>query len=673
MSDQDQLPPPTYSQQETDDADSVGETQSDSPPQPQILIVPTVVNFQKGFLGADGERAAIEGELQLKGAKPEDWNKVTVSLRTVESAYSREIELYGSEVVLFTQAPDMPATALPSSMLFAIPLMQDTPQSIHTPISFLTHTLTATLHPTDPTAPPLTKSLAVHTRRYTSHTHTLPVSPARRKLTVPTQVEVEVPRTTFRSGESIPVYVQIPPPRRELVMDESLRLRNIKTELVRVIRVRQDDDDDDEGEGGRVSLDSRVVEGTSTSLLSPSEKPRLSTSLKTPVSPHFLGPSYTAVLARSGAACRFHSSKTVQQRFILHQVSPLSSPSHPSLNLPGFNLDSLDSDVEASSISQVTLFHSVSFQLNVHVALVDVSARSERVLSVSFPITMLPPPAPLPEVEPGIYEEYSKKHDRPPAQTNRYDGDSEHSAPHYTPGEAGPSVLPHVAPPPFDEPEAPPPFFSSAAEASTSARLPTFLESETEIIIPDDPEQHIQLEHTHPMVMVIEGEGILFGFPASEQFDGHSQDIQRSSTPPPTLEMASRDPNVTQLADITEPERAMEAIELVLSQANAEQELPPPPPPALDDPSDPPPSIDSDFRSPDSSRQSPPPPPPAPGTSSPPLHPIYTGEQNHLRSSPSRPAGQAQPVDGNAPPPYLVRDNHTVDQEQVNRPPPYVD
>ncbi|KAL0072114.1 hypothetical protein AAF712_001037 [Marasmius tenuissimus] len=76
MTDQDLLPPPTYSSQEADDGDSVDESQSDSPPQPQILIVPTVVNFQKGYLGADGERAAIEGELQLKGAKPEDWNKV---------------------------------------------------------------------------------------------------------------------------------------------------------------------------------------------------------------------------------------------------------------------------------------------------------------------------------------------------------------------------------------------------------------------------------------------------------------------------------------------------------------------------------------------------------------------------------------------------------------------
>lgn len=61
----DQIPPPSYSQQElTHD--------------PQIVLLPTVdaVNFQKGYLGADGERAAIEGEIQIKGIEPNRWNRV---------------------------------------------------------------------------------------------------------------------------------------------------------------------------------------------------------------------------------------------------------------------------------------------------------------------------------------------------------------------------------------------------------------------------------------------------------------------------------------------------------------------------------------------------------------------------------------------------------------------
>lgn len=68
------IPPPTYDVSApldvTDSADGHSE--------PQLLIVPTVdtVNFQKGYLGAEDERAAIEGELQIKGAISEVWNKV---------------------------------------------------------------------------------------------------------------------------------------------------------------------------------------------------------------------------------------------------------------------------------------------------------------------------------------------------------------------------------------------------------------------------------------------------------------------------------------------------------------------------------------------------------------------------------------------------------------------
>lgn len=49
---------------------------------PQILILPATdaINFQKGFAGAEGERAAIEGELQIKGATSGLFNKVFVSL-----------------------------------------------------------------------------------------------------------------------------------------------------------------------------------------------------------------------------------------------------------------------------------------------------------------------------------------------------------------------------------------------------------------------------------------------------------------------------------------------------------------------------------------------------------------------------------------------------------------
>ena len=111
-------PPPSYSPDPADD-----ETRSDDTNavvEPQIIIIPTGngVNFQAGYLGADGEHAAIEGELQLKCASDFPWERMcvipsrcpasrlltsmcsTMSLRSVEEAYDTEIELGSTQVVL---------------------------------------------------------------------------------------------------------------------------------------------------------------------------------------------------------------------------------------------------------------------------------------------------------------------------------------------------------------------------------------------------------------------------------------------------------------------------------------------------------------------------------------------------------------------------------------------
>jgi hypothetical protein len=47
---------------------------------PQILIIPSsdAINFQKGYLGADEERAAVEGEIQVKGTESGRWTRVQV-------------------------------------------------------------------------------------------------------------------------------------------------------------------------------------------------------------------------------------------------------------------------------------------------------------------------------------------------------------------------------------------------------------------------------------------------------------------------------------------------------------------------------------------------------------------------------------------------------------------
>ncbi|SJL06020.1 uncharacterized protein ARMOST_09356 [Armillaria ostoyae] len=635
------LPPPIYSQQDPT------EVHLDVSREPQILITPTVdaLNFQKGFLGAEEERAAIEGELQIKGAEPGRWHRITMSLRTVEKAYSQEIELGMSETVLFS-SPVETVAALPSSVLFSLPLMPDTPQAVITPHSSLSHTLTATLHPTNASTPPVTKSMAVHTRRYSSHADSLPISPETHALDEPTRFEVQVPRTTFKAGEQVPVYVTIPPPAKEIVVDQGLRLRNVKVEFVRIVQVKRDDHDGESVglEGPPSSDDDEPSVGPSSTT---TQEKRAST-YKWPVSPFVVGSSFKTVLARSGASCRFHASRPVQLRFVLHQTSPSGSPADNQLSLPASDYVHLDSDAECPSITQSTLLHSISFKLNVYVSFVDTSSHTERIYTISIPISVLPPPAPLPEVAESIDVAYQKKHDRPPVKTNRVE-DTDSSVPHYSEGEAGPSAL--GAPPPFEERDAPPPFFPCASEASTSTRLPTFLESETEIIIPSHDEC---MALPVPLSTVLVGEGFAFGFLPTDQFDGH--DMQRSSTPPPTLEMASRDTDVTQLAEIPTTSQSIEALGLVFDQQQeSEQEPPPPPPPAMDDPSDPPPSIDSDFRIPHHQRS----------------NPSSISEPPRLHSPPPTPS-QDQVAHGHAPPPYRVPANHR-DQEHVARPPPYVD
>lgn len=639
----DSNPPPSYSQQDP----GIGSGHSTGAyADPQIILVPTVdaVNFQKGYLGAEGERAAIEGEIQVKGIDPLRWSRVTVALRTYEKAYQQEVELGSTELELYSRGharhPSRSSSSMPlfpSTFPFSIPLTPDTPQSIQTPHSVLGHSLTATLHPSDSSHTAISKTLVVHTRRYTSPSSTLPISPETYVLQNPTRVEVQVPRTNFTSGEDIPLYITIPPPTREMVVDRGLRIRNIRAELTRAIKVKRDIESSESSESeSDFEVPMEHDEPSTSSSTSPAVN-EPSTSSKPPLSPMFAGPSSRVVVARSGASCRFHTSRPIQLRFILHQTTGAVTPTESRSSLLPTEVGRLDTDAESALITQSTLLHNVTFQIKIYISFVDSTTQSERISTIVIPIIISPPPAPLPQVSRAIDEQYSKKHDRPPMRTNRYDEDA--SVPHYADNEAGPSMS--TAPPPFDDREAPPPFFATEAEASTSSRLPTFLESEAEVILPE-PSGESGLAHAAP---TIAGEGTLFGFPVSQQFDGHAEDIQRSSTPPPSLEMASHDTDLTSLADLHDSGHAtIEAIGLVLEPSGGEtldRELhdlhePPPPPPPMDDPSDPPPSIDSAYRTPETMGQRP---------STPPL------------------------------PPYLVPEHHQNEEQEHAHggPPPYAD
>ncbi|KAI0348645.1 hypothetical protein BDW22DRAFT_112109 [Trametopsis cervina] len=640
-------PPPTYSQNAaapTEDCSVATE--------PQILIVPHSdgVGFQKGYLGADDEHAAIEGELQIKGVSDRPWGRVTIALRTTEKYQDSEVELAATEITLYSAlSPSAAGEPLPSVYPFSIPLSPDTPQCVHTPWSSVMHTLTATLHPVDASQQGISHTVAVHTRRYTSHTHTLSVMPEVRNFDDPTRVEVEVPRTTFRSGEAIPLYLTIPPPRRELVLDEGIRLRNVRAEFIRVVTSHQG------------QADTPPIEESSAPQASSSAAAQKTTSGPTSQSldmrSHLGVPGGGEVIAVSGATARLHPSDTVKLRLVLHpQLDDRSFPNEGTSNELAPEV-ALESGSQCATISQTTLFHEVSFMICVHITFMHMSSHTERICTVTIPVMVVPPAATLPEVEDDIDAAYHKKHDRPPAQTNRQD---DIDAPHYSAGEAGPSFS--HAPPPFEEREAPPPF--SEPEASTS-RLPTFLESETEIYV---PEPHDATMDPVSPELVFEGEGSLFGFPPDEQFDGYQvfHEHERAGTPPPTLEMATLDPDVTSLATM-DRSAALNALELALEQHQeaSSDHVPPPPPPPMDDPSDPPPSIDSDFRVPGSRGV----------TSSPPPHtaPAFAAQDSPNAASVPAPELSSH---GHAPPPYRVPGGNEVEHSQddhVTHPPPYVD
>lgn len=87
------VPPPTYTPENEPqaqdnapplqdiDAEQSTSEPSTFPSEAQLLICPPltgVSQFQKGYLGAGGERAAIEGELQIKGVPLDEWERLYV-------------------------------------------------------------------------------------------------------------------------------------------------------------------------------------------------------------------------------------------------------------------------------------------------------------------------------------------------------------------------------------------------------------------------------------------------------------------------------------------------------------------------------------------------------------------------------------------------------------------
>ncbi|KZW02240.1 hypothetical protein EXIGLDRAFT_735716 [Exidia glandulosa HHB12029] len=567
--------PPSYSVQ-----DGVSDDETVSSNEETQLVISPIHNdftFQKGYLGADGEHAAVEGEVQIKSARgDDDWDRVSVALHTVEVTANGVVELSRTQRDLWKRpqaSSSAAATMTPPSVLpFSLPLMQDAPQCIHTPYSSLEHSLTATLHSADGQRM-LDKTVVVHTKRYSSASGELPIAPETRSVDAPTTVEAQIPRSAWRAGEAIPVYVTVPPPSPSLVLSEGIRLRNIRAELLQIVRVPRGTDDDEwepSVEDDEVVSDDTEDDARSSSSSEDSLPPKFDddfTDLDDDEDPGDPGTTqYTSTIAHSGAPCRFHRSRPIRIRLVLHPSTTAFTRTHP--NHPAS--DSAPPDC-ALGITQSAVLHTVRFRLRVRATFSHLTARSERTVKLAFPLLILPPPPPSSVADNDeTSESYRKKHDRPPTRTvRRMDVEVE--------PEPGPS-------------DPPPPFFDTGM---SGARLPTFLESEAALgeggLDPlgagaeEEPE-------------LIDGEGTAFGFRASEQYDGLSLPGRESGLPPDFAELlANRHPHSTGEGEGDPPPDFSERPPTLQLQVLDAGEAPPPPPPAVDDPSDPPPAIDTPF------------------------------------------------------------------------------
>ncbi|KAK4693078.1 hypothetical protein P7C70_g9002, partial [Phenoliferia sp. Uapishka_3] len=254
---------------------------------PSVLLnlVPLGTNFtfQQGHLGHSQSAtpsASIQGDIQCKWPGSDDndrpsFRSLDIAFRGVERSKGLDdIELTDQRIVLWgTGAPggsndagnDLSITRErelkegegiarsdfpPSTIRFKLDLTPDLPHCIHLGTSSLEYTLTATLYPTDPSLPPITKCSPVHLVRSSPSGSLLAglvvpastdpppsITPETLSVSDPIQVGVRLARTVFRRSEAIELRTRIEVPGANVVQEEGLRLRTVSAELVRIIQV----------------------------------------------------------------------------------------------------------------------------------------------------------------------------------------------------------------------------------------------------------------------------------------------------------------------------------------------------------------------------------------------------------------------------------------------------
>ena len=433
----------------------------------------------------------------------------------------------------------------------------------------------------------------------------------------------------------------VPVPTTRTVVGEGLRLRSVRAELVRSVHVLEP-----VKEAGAPSS-TRLTDGAPNHQDLPPPFTPIASSSTAPVNRVADRPAspltsiHRSTFTRSGAAARFHSSRPVRIRLLLHAAAAPSTPLyHPldSFNEPG-----------DCPISQHTVLHNITFALEVYASFLSHSSPpadrpststttshaqvTESTTTLRVPLTILPPLAPWRSIEQEMIStnevdleaHYRKKFDKPPERTIRAsDADMAVGS---SGGARGSAAIP---PPPFEE--APPPFVEgSAGNGPTEGGLPpTFLESQRAAVAPGavapgyaEPEEPALVANSVDGVTTVledpdallaaEGEGVTFGFRPDEQFDGLEGDAAgaiRSASPPPSIERSAEDADVTVFAELAQGERAALVEALIVAEGMGMgpertvdglaaiamvQNDPAPPFDFPDDPTDPPPGIDAAF------------------------------------------------------------------------------
>ncbi|KAG8858406.1 hypothetical protein FRB96_005291 [Tulasnella sp. 330] len=576
---------------------------------PQIMITPlaNAVGFQSGNLGADGEPAAVEGEVQLKGFTADAWDRVLITLRTTETTPSQTVELASSDLILWSRKQATTGTqALPSNLPFSIPLMPDVPQSIITPTSSLTHVLTVTLLPGNPSTEAIRKAIPIQVRRFTHPwAPILHPSPSLLSIDTPVPFTVQLPRSAFRAGEMIPLYLSVPPPNRA-VLESGMQLRNVTAELVRLVEIgpfHENPPSPSDLASGSSTGFGVSYRGAGPSSSTPRQEKAPDTipqfiPLTSPTKPTSENVHET-VVTRSGASCRMNPNRTVQLRLVLH------SSTQSDLDMENEAVPP-DVDTAPGSITQSTVLHRVSFYVQIHVTFLSQVNHTSKSVHGLMPVVIIPALAQQQvDAQAELDENYAKKHDRPPPKTVRSVDDTGTPQPPAFEDESGDGLrTPGIEgnPPPFTaEPLGTgelPSFTESQAAASGSRTQSHSTPPPATTFSMAQPEFHLDESGE----LRFDGEGVAFGFQPEDQYDGLSHSMMmpaRGNTPPPAISSSVHDANVTELAELITHERR---------SLSGDGPGGPPPPPALDDPMDLPPTIDEGFRTMDSPSYAPVPP-----------------------------------------------------------------